>query len=229
MARLVLWDIDHTLIENAGVSKEIYSAAFGLLTGRTALHAARTDGRTDREIMASMMADHDAPPHDWRQTVDALERAGVAHREVLTKRGTVLPGVVELVSALAGHQGIVQTIVTGNIRPNAEVKLGALNLVEFFDLDVGGYGSDHLDRHQLVAMARQRAAAKYGPEYGDGSSAVVIGDTPRDVEAARLGGADIIAVASGLHSADQLREAGAHTVIPDLSRTADVLAYVLRD
>ena len=52
MPRLVLWDIDHTLIENAGVSKEIYSTAFAILTGQTALHAARTDGRTDREIMA---------------------------------------------------------------------------------------------------------------------------------------------------------------------------------
>ena len=88
------------------------------------------------------------------------------------------------------------------------MKLGALGLAKFFDLDVGGYGSDHIHRYRLVASARDRAAAKYGPEYGEAGCAVVIGDTPRDVEAARLGGADILAVASGLHTADELRAAG---------------------
>ena len=96
MPRLILWDIDHTLIENAGVSKEIYSTAFAILTGETARHAARTDGRTDREIMAGMIAEHGAAAHDWPQIMSALERAGAAHRDALTAKGTVLPGVVEL-------------------------------------------------------------------------------------------------------------------------------------
>ena len=84
--------------------------------------------------------------------MSALERAGAAHRDVLAARGTVLPGVVELVTALAERPDVVQTVVTGNIRANAEVKLGALGLARFFDLDVGGYGSDHIDRYRLVEI-----------------------------------------------------------------------------
>ena len=225
--RLILWDVDHTLIENAGVSKEIYSTAFAILTGQDAQHAARTDGRTDREIMAGMIAEHGASSYDWPQIMNALERAGAAHREVLAARGTVLPGVVELVTALAERPDVVQTVVTGNVRANAQVKLGALGLAKLIDLDIGGYGSDHVDRYRLVESARQRAAVKYGPEYGEAGCAVVIGDTPRDVEAARLGGADILAVASGLHSADELRSAGARRVIADLGDTAEILRYLL--
>ena len=227
MPRLVLWDVDHTLIENAGVSKEIYSTAFGILTGQTADHAAQTDGRTDREIMAGMIAEHGASSYGWPQIMSALERAGFAHREVLAARGTVLPGVIELVTALVERPDVVQTVVTGNVRANAQVKLGALGLAMFFDLDVGGYGSDHVDRYRLVESARERAAAKYGPEYGEAGSAVVVGDTPRDVEAARLGGADILAVASGLHTADELRAAGAQRVFADLADTAAILRYLI--
>jgi phosphoglycolate phosphatase-like HAD superfamily hydrolase len=225
--RLVLWDVDHTLIENAGVSKEIYSTAFAILTGQDARHAAQTDGRTDREIMAGMIAEHGGSSYDWPQIMSALGRAGVAHRGVLAARGIVLPGVVELVTALAERPDVVQTVVTGNVRANAQVKLGALGLARFFDLDVGGYGSDHVDRYRLVESARERAAAKYGPEYGEAACAVVIGDTPRDVEAARLGGADILAVASGLHSVDELRAAGACQVVADLADTTEILDHLI--
>jgi phosphoglycolate phosphatase len=225
--RLILWDVDHTLIENAGVSKEIYSAAFAILTGQDAQYAARTDGRTDREIMAGMITEHGASTYSWPQIMRALERAGAAHREVLAARGTVLPGVVELVAALAERPDVVQTVVTGNVRANAQVKLGALGLAKFFDLDVGGYGSDHGDRYRLVQSTRERAASKYGPAYRAPGCAVVIGDTPRDVEAAQLGGVDILAVASGLHSADELRAAGARRVFADLADTAEILRYLL--
>jgi phosphoglycolate phosphatase-like HAD superfamily hydrolase len=157
--RLILWDVDHTLIENAGVSTEIYSAAFEILTGQHAQHAARTEGRTDREIMAGMLAEHGESPYDWPQIMSALERAGVAHRDLLTARGTVLPGVVELVTALAEHPDVVQTVVTGNVRANAPVKLDALGLAKLFDLDVGGYGSDegrggHHSGGRVVAIRR---------------------------------------------------------------------------
>ena len=139
----------------------------------------------------------------------------------------MLPGVVELVTALAERPDVVQTVVTGNVRANAQVKLGALGLAKFFDLDVGGYGSDHVHRYRLVESARERAAAKYGPEYRAAGCAVVIGDTPRDVEAARLGGADILAVASGLHRADELRAAGARRVVADLADTAEMLGQLI--
>lgn len=227
MPRLVLWDIDHTLIENAGVSKEIYAAAFTALTGRRASQIARTEGRTDPQIMADLLRTQDAPAHPWTQVERALETAGAAHRRALVARGTVLPGVVAVIEALRSRPRVVQTVVTGNIRANAVVKLGALGLTEALDLDVGAYGSDCRDRSRLVSLARARAAAKYGHDFGDESNAIVIGDTPRDVEAAHVGGARVLAVASGVHTVDELRSAGAAYVVPSLVDTSAVLDFVL--
>lgn len=227
MSRLVLWDVDHTLIENGGVSKEIYAAAFANLTGRLAQYLAQTEGRTDPEIMAEMLRIHRAPSFPWGQVQRALEEAGADHRQALAERGTVLPGVSQLITAFAGTRNVVQTIVTGNMRANARVKLSALGLVRSLDLDIGAYGSDDRERSRLVALARKRASAKYGTEYGDESNAVVIGDTPRDIEAARGGGARVLAVASGIHTLDELRQAGATCVMPSLADTSAVLEYVL--
>ena len=130
----------------------------------------------------------------------------------------------ELIDALASA-GAIQTIVSGNVRANADIKLAAFGLVASMDLDVGGYGSDSKDRSELVKLAKDRAARKYGG--GAGFDAVVIGDTPRDVEAAREGGARILAVASGVHPVYELRAAGATTVLPDLSDTDTAFDYVL--
>jgi phosphoglycolate phosphatase len=227
MPRLVLWDVDHTLIENAGVSKEIYSAAFEILTGQPAEHIAHTEGRTDQDIMAQLLRMHGVPELPWRQIQLALEKAGAEHRGALSERGTVLPGVGQLIAGLAAKADVVQTIVTGNIRANADIKLGALGLLAWIDLDVGGYGSDDRERSRLVALARQRAAAKYGAAYGDAANAVVIGDTPRDIEAARIGGARVLAVASGIHKLDELRDAGGACVMQDLTDISAALEYVL--
>jgi phosphoglycolate phosphatase len=227
MPRLVLWDIDHTLIENAGASKEIYASAFEILTGRRARHTAQTEGRTDPDIMVRLLQMHGDSPIPWRRVQPALETAGANHRQALTERGMVLPGASQLIAALAETSGVVQTVVTGNIRANAEVKLSALGLSEWIDLDVGGYGSDHRERSRLVVLARHRAAAKHGAAFGDKANAVVIGDTPRDIEAAQCGGARMLAVASGVHTLDELRAAGGTCVMPSLMDTSAVLEYVL--
>jgi phosphoglycolate phosphatase len=226
--RLVLWDVDHTLIENAGVSKEIYAAAFTTLTGRAPKQLAPTEGRTDPDIMAEMLHRHGERDLPWPTIERALEQAGTEHRHALTERGAILPGVMDLVAELARRNDVVQTIVTGNIRANAEVKVSSLGLVRWFDLDVGGYGSDDRARSRLVAIARGRAAVKYGTEFGRPENALVIGDTPRDVEAAREGGAGVLAVASGIHDLDELRAAGATFAVSTLADTDAVMELVLR-
>lgn len=223
--RLVLWDVDHTLIENAGVSKEIYAAAFTILTGRQPHQLARTEGRTDPEIMLDLLRLHDAPSFPWLTIHRALKQAGADHRGLLAERGTVLPGVREVVKALADEDGVVQTVVTGNIRANAEVKLDALGLRHWFDLEIGSYGSDDDQRSRLVELAMNRAATTYGPAYS-GPGAVVIGDTPRDLQAGTDNGVRVLAVATGVHSADELHEAGATFVVPSLDDASAVLEFV---
>jgi phosphoglycolate phosphatase-like HAD superfamily hydrolase len=117
-------------------------------------------------------------------------------------------------------------LLTGNIRPLAEVKLGALGLTEHLDLDVGTYGDAHEVRAELVGPARRRAALAYGGDFS-GEATVIVGDTPLDVEAALVTGARAVAVATGYFSVADLTAAGAHVVLPDLTDTGRVLAAIL--
>jgi len=124
---------------------------------------------------------------------------------------------------------IHQSVLTGNIRSVAEVKLAALGLREWLDLCIGAYGDDHEDRTELVHVARRRAAAVHGrsaAEFG-GTATVVIGDTPLDISAALAAGARAVGVATGSYSADDLAMAGADAVLPDLTDTASVLRALL--
>ena len=122
-----------------------------------------------------------------------------------------------------------QSVVTGNIRLLAEVKLAALGLRNGLDLCIGAYGDDHEDRTELVQVARRRAAAVHGrtPAAFAGTSTVVVGDTPLDVTAALAAGARAVGVATGSHPAADLRAAGAHAVLPDLTDTDAVLKALL--
>ncbi|MEU1665323.1 haloacid dehalogenase-like hydrolase [Streptomyces sparsogenes] len=215
MRRIILWDIDHTLIENNGVSKEIYSGAFTALTGDSARHRARTEGRTDRLIMRDLFLDHQLEPPSWELIASALAESGAARLERLREHGTALPGAREALRTFARRSDVVQSVLTGNIRPNAWVKLTAFHLDHFVDLKVGAYGADAEDRTDLVAIARRRIANAY-PDVPLDTSIVLIGDTPRDVEAAHNGGAHIIAVATGVHDSQTLAQAGAPVVLPNL-------------
>jgi phosphoglycolate phosphatase len=219
-AILVLWDIDHTLIENHGVNKETYALAFKLLTGREAEHRARTDGRTEPEIIRDMLTRHEIVPtadHVARMP-EALESATLANAAALRERGHELPGARDVLAAFRASAGIVQSVLSGNIRPNAVTKLSAFGLEGFMDFEVGGYGSDDEVRANLVAVAQARATAKYGETF-DKANTVLVGDTPRDVLAGRDGGARVVAVATGADSVESLRAAGADIVLPDLRNT----------
>lgn len=224
---LVLWDVDHTLIENNGVNKETYAKAFELLTGLRAEHQAETEGRTEPEIMRNMLAAHGIEPtgeHHARM-VDALETAASANASRLRERGHELPGARDALAAFQEMPGIVQSVLTGNTRPNARTKLSAFGLDEYLDFEVGGYGSDDYVRANLVGVAQHRASAKYGVKFGLAAT-VLIGDTPRDVRAGLDGGAHVVAVASGSSDMDSLREEGADVVLPDLRATQAVVDAV---
>jgi phosphoglycolate phosphatase-like HAD superfamily hydrolase len=226
MPLIVLWDIDHTLIDNAGVSKEIYAAAFTALAGRAPVRPARTEGRTDRLIISDMFHDHGLEPPAWEDALPALEAAGAGREADLNQRGRVLPGVRQALKAVAEEDDMVSSVLTGNIAANARVKLGAFGLDALLDLGVGAYGADSADRAALVDLARSRVRAVY--DLPDNTAVVLVGDTPRDVDAALGSGAHIVAVASGVNNADELRRAGAHFILPDLS-DLDALMDHLRE
>jgi phosphoglycolate phosphatase-like HAD superfamily hydrolase len=224
---LVLWDIDHTLIENHGVNKETYAQAFELLTGRRAEYPAETEGRTEPEIMRNMLFRHGIEPtadHIGRMP-EALETATSAKAATLRNRGHELPGARDTLAKLQAAPGIIQSVLSGNIRPNALIKLSAFGLDAYLDFEVGGYGSDDDVRANLVGISRDRASAKYGVKF-DKTTTVLIGDTPRDVQAGRNGGAHVVGVASGSDSVEALRRGGADIVFTDLRDTRAVVEAV---
>jgi phosphoglycolate phosphatase-like HAD superfamily hydrolase len=221
MQLIVLWDVDHTLIENSGVSKEIYAAAFSAVTGIEPNEPAVTQGRTDRLIMRDMFAAHAVPEPVWEVVEKALARAGRERLDDLRQRGAVLPGVREVLKEASARACWVSSVLTGNIMANAEVKLSAFGLDAYLDLRVGAYGADADLRSYLVDVARERIRRIRGA--GAGVPVVLVGDTPRDVEAALAAGCGIVAVSSGVHTAAELGAAGASTVLPDLSNVPAVL------
>lgn len=224
MELIVLWDIDHTLIENAGVSKEIYAAAFLALSGRAPTGPARTEGRTDRLIMRDMFLRDVLPLPDWSSIEAALTQAGQERLGDLRLRGTALPGSHEALKVASVQSGWVSSVLTGNIAANARVKLSAFGLDPLLDLPVGAYGADAEFRPELVAVARERVQRLRGVPAD--VPIVLVGDTPRDVEAALTTGSGIVAVASGIHGYEELSAAGASVVLPDLSDTKRVLSIL---
>jgi len=226
-AILVLWDIDHTLIETRGIGGEIYADAFHAVTGQPLLEMPALSGRTEPVIFREALKTHDIADNDdlYPRFADEQARGYAARADELRRRGRALPGAADALRALADRPDVIQSILTGNTRPAAESKLRTFGLDRYPDLDVGAYGTDDDNRANLVKIARQRAEAVHDVRF-DPTSTVLIGDTLNDVAAARDGGARIIAVATGSDSAEDLASAGADTVLEDLTRTDDLLAAI---
>lgn len=224
---LVLWDIDQTLIEGGEVSRHAYAAAFRHATGRELTQPWAFDGRTELAAASGVLRDHGLDPGSGLLTrfLDLITRELLARAADLADGGHALPGASEALAALAAAGGVRQSVLTGNLRPVAEMKLAAFGLHHSIDFRVGAYGDDAVDRTDLPAFAFSRAERHLGHRY-DGAGTVIIGDTPRDVAAARAAGARAIAVATGTTSLAVLAAAGADAVLRDLTDTAAVVAAV---
>jgi len=238
---LVLWDVDGTLLNAGGVGTDLYNVVFLQLFGRTLEAYAPMAGRTDRAIILETLELAGVP--EPRRHVDPFIAGLTAHapkvREAVAVRGHALPGAAAALAALASADGpasgsdpaarVHQSVLTGNIRPVAEVKLSAVGLRDPLDLCIGAYGDDHEVRTELVHVARRRAAAVHGTSADDfgGQSTILVGDTPLDIEAALAAGARAVGVATGPSRAADLLAAGAHAVLPDLTDTRQVLRALL--
>jgi phosphoglycolate phosphatase len=233
--RLVLWNIGLTLLDVARVDRAAYAEAFRAVTGRPLVRLPQVAGRTDSETFFEALAVNAAgqPPGDpageelLGRFVGELAAAFRARRDLLTKQGRLMPGAHDAIVEVWRLPGLVQTVVTGAIRPNAIEVLRAFNLERYFDTEIGGYGSEIYPKGAMLLNARGRAAEKYHADFTEHTT-VYIADSTRDVEAARIGGARSIAVASGRSSAGELRDAGADAVLDDLADTESVLAAVDR-
>jgi phosphoglycolate phosphatase len=218
---LVLWDVDKTLVDVSGVSREIYELAFEKVTGRQLSRLADMTGRTERAILIDTLALNEVPAREFDAFYEALAVAAHDLQEKMRQVGRALPGAREVIAALR-RDGVVQSVATGNLRPIAETKLEAFDLANGLDLDVGGYGSDDGVRAELVRLARARTQGKYAADVS-ADKVVVIGDTPLDIEGAHGAGAWAIGVATGASTVQDLVAAQADVVFADLT-SPDALA-----
>jgi phosphoglycolate phosphatase-like HAD superfamily hydrolase len=228
----VLWDIDGTLVQAGQVGRDIFTEAFLAVFGRApdevAAAALVMAGRTDHEIALDFLASHRIAGAETHLPAfsQALVAALAAKQAVIRERGHALPGAKAALAALGERPDVVQSLLTGNVEPNALVKLAAFGLEGYLDLDVGGFGSDHRHRPSLVGVARRKAERKYGVAF-DGDATVLVGDTPLDVAAGRDGGARVVAVATGPYGVEELEATGADAVLPDLRDTERALVAIL--
>jgi len=230
---LVLWNIDLTLVDVVRVTRAAYAEAFAAVTGRPLVQLPLMAGQTESEIFFEALALN--PPPDGsaddgdevllERFCQRLAAAFRARRERLSTDGQLLPGAREAVTAVGRLPGVVQTVLTGSIRPNALEKLRAFGLDPLLDASIGGYGSDPYPKGTMLLNSRGLAAHAYGGVFTD-ESTVYVADSTRDVEAAAIGGARIVAVASGRSTVSDLRDAGAGVVLEDLTDTPAVTAAV---
>jgi phosphoglycolate phosphatase len=146
----------------------------------------------------------------------------------MRRRGRVLPGAREALEAFSLIPGVSQTVLTGNPRPSAEAKLNIFGLTALLDVSTGAYGDDDAVRANLVATARKRAYERTNVVFTE-ETTIIIGDSTSDVEAALMGGAQILAIASGRTSATDLHAAGATVTLGGLTDTTALKQVVLRD
>jgi phosphoglycolate phosphatase-like HAD superfamily hydrolase len=230
----VLWDVDGTLIQAGQVGTDIFTEAFKAVVGRApdavAARMLAMAGRTDHEIALEFLAIHRVAGAETLLPAftEALVAALAAKEALIRERGRALPGAEAALAALGAVPGVVQSLLTGNVQPNALVKLAAFRLDGYLDFEVGGFGSDHRHRPSLVGVARRKAERKYGVAF-DSAATVLVGDTPLDVAAGRDGGARVVAVATGPYGVEELGAAGADAVLPDLRDTDGVLAAILAE
>ncbi|WP_030910148.1 HAD family hydrolase [Streptomyces sp. NRRL F-5126] len=222
MPHLVLWDIDHTLIESRGVGRELSAAAFEQVTGQPMRDQATIDGITEAVIFRETAKLHGLATDraDFERFAQALSEHHVLQARRLRERGTALPGAAATLDALAAAH-VRQTVVTGNVRAVAELKLDIFGLATHIDWKVGAYGEDADLRPALVDLALTRSAIT-------AADAVLVGDTPADIDGGHANGVRVIAVATGRSSAVELREAGADVVLDDLTDT-DLLRRLVFD
>ena len=221
MVRLVLFDIDGTLIQSGGAGEKAFAQVcrteFDIADGTARLQFA---GRTDPSIVRDFFIQHAIEPSPENFSRFFSRYVFYLDDQLRQLAGRVLPGVHCWLHALELlPQRPVHGLLTGNIRLGAQIKLTHYGLWQSFRL--GAFGDDHEDRNQIALIARERGRQLLDRDL-EGEEILVIGDTPRDIECARAIGARCLAVATGSYRANELKSAGptwAVDTLEDISPT----------
>ena len=227
--KLVLFDIDGTILWTDGAGRRAIHRALTEVFGSIGPADYWFDGKTDRQIVRDLMRlDGHADAHIDARMDPVLTRyveclAGELGEETFNAR--LLDGVEELLTALESRDDVILGLLTGNVEPGARAKLRAVG-IDPDRFTVGAFGSDHEHRPELPAIAQQRVRDELGIDVA-GRDVVVIGDTPADIECARGIAARAIGVATGRFKVEELERHGAAAVFADLTDTQAVVRAIL--
>jgi phosphoglycolate phosphatase len=231
--RLILWDIDGTLLSTGKIGRLALERAVASVADLELDEvpwikmSGKTDQRIMREIMeAAGLADDRIDELLPQAMAVSIEILADSHDQLATE-GVVHPGVGTLVDRLARTPGVRQSLVTGNLAPNARRKINALGLDTHIDFEVGAYGDDHIDRERLVPMALERVQRLRGEAYAP-DEVWVVGDTEHDLSCARAAGVRCLLVGTNWDGVDDLTELEPDHFARDLSET-DALVTILLD
>jgi phosphoglycolate phosphatase len=244
--KLILFDIDGTLIRTGGAGVRAMTRAFEETCGiGDALKSVEVAGRTDRLIMTDALALLGKPLdddllHRFRERYcgflreelqhlqrEASRRSGNGHDTGVMKEGTfvrgALPGVRPLLDALEQRDDIDLALLTGNFRSSAEIKLAHYDLWHYFPW--GAFADDALERPDLLPVALTRYHSHTARTI-DPSDVILVGDTPHDITCAHSGGAKVVAVATGTFDTAALAECEPDVVLDDLSDTTAFMSLI---
>jgi phosphoglycolate phosphatase-like HAD superfamily hydrolase len=229
MRRLILFDIDGTLLSTNGAARRAFARALLEVYDETGPLATHTfDGKTDPQIATELLSLAGLPA----AVIDArLERLWQAYLRELARElaapdhvTTLYPGIISLLDELRRHPDVCLGLLTGNIARGAALKLESAGVQRYFPF--GAFGSDSAQRAGLPPIAVARALAHTGRSFA-GRDIVIIGDTPNDVTCGQALGVFAVGVATGRHSRQELLDAGAHAAFDDLADTRAVVQRLL--
>jgi phosphoglycolate phosphatase len=219
--RLLLFDIDGTLIYSGGAGMHALKSAFTERFGISDdLHDIEIAGMTDSGIVVSILNKHKIPATNENVSGFLDSYVHFLSRELPRRDGRLLPGVLELLEKLKSRPHLVLALLTGNVSRGAQLKLEHYGVWHFFEF--GAFADDHHDRNRLGTVARARAKEKHGRQFSS-KEIDVIGDTPRDIACGKAFGARTIAVATGTWSRVQLANYHPVFLIDDLSNVQRII------
>lgn len=225
--KLVLFDIDGTILLTKGVGRKIVSDALSSVCHKPI----ETDGvvfsgRTDPQIMRDILALNHISVDNQENVLSLalIEYADLVEKRLKPEHVFALPGIEVMIPHLAEIEAVQLALLTGNLETTAYAKLRAIDLDSFFPF--GAFGSDHEERNELPRIAQRRAASYAGHMYG-GKDVIVIGDTQRDIECSRTIGAYSVAVCTGRISRSDLAKEKPDLLLDDLSEVEYVVSHLL--
>ena len=223
---ICLFDIDGTLLNTGGAGQAAMEAAIREeLRTTEPVHGVAYAGRTDRAIIGDIFAHYGI--EFTEETRERFIASYLRHLpgELSGRPGLILPGVVEMLSHLHAREDVTLGLLTGNILEGARMKLEHHGLADYFDFAVGAFGDEHLDRDDVARAAWAAVQERHaGSARLDLDRVWVIGDTPADVRCGRAIGAKVLAVATGVYSAEHLAAENPDRLVTDFADAEAVLS-----